>query len=151
MPGFYNIADATVNIADAEGFGLATLESLTCGTPVIATMTGGMQDQVMTAEGPAGVALYPISQSVIGSQQVPYIYEDRISSKQFKNALDQMYSGGHEFRRDLGRKGLKHIKENYAHDKFEKLWVDTMLKVHEQCGSWENRKGYNGITFKEIA
>ena len=25
-----------------------------------------------------------------------------------------------------------------------------MLKVHEECGSWETRKGYNGITFKEI-
>jgi hypothetical protein len=62
-----------------------------------------------------------------------------------------MYSGGHEFRRDLGRKGLKHIQENYAHHDFEKLWVDTMLKVHEECGSWETRKGYNGITFKEIA
>jgi len=86
-------ADVTVNIADAEGFGLATLESLTCGTPVIATMTGGMQDQVMTSEGPAGIALHPISKAIIGSQDVPYIYEDRISEKQFKNALDQMYSG----------------------------------------------------------
>jgi glycosyltransferase involved in cell wall biosynthesis len=151
MPGFYNAADVTVNIADAEGFGLATLESLTCGTPVIATMTGGMQDQVMTAEGPAGVALHPISKAIIGSQQVPYIYEDRISDKQFKNALDQMYSGGHEYRRELGRLGRKHIEQNYAHANFEKLWVNTMLKVHEECGSWETRKGYNGITFKEIA
>jgi glycosyltransferase involved in cell wall biosynthesis len=150
MPGFYNVADVTVNIADAEGFGLATLESLTCGTPVIATMTGGMQDQVMTADGAAGVAIYPISKSIIGSQNVPYIYEDRISDKQFKNALSEMYDGGHEYRRELGRKGLKHIQENYSFDAFEKSWVDTMLKIHEKCGSWDTRKGYNGITFKEI-
>ena len=31
----YNAADFTINISDAEGFGLATLESLACGTPII--------------------------------------------------------------------------------------------------------------------
>jgi len=150
MPGFYNVADITINIADAEGFGLATLESLTCGTPVIATMTGGLQDQVSTSQGDAGVGIYPISKAVIGSQSVPYIYEDRISANQFKNALTQMYECGHEYRRELGMIGLKHIQENYAFKDFEDKWVSTMLKVHEECGSWDTRKGYNGITFKEI-
>ena len=39
----YNISDVTVNISDAEGFGLSTLESLSCGTPIIVNMTGGLQ------------------------------------------------------------------------------------------------------------
>lgn len=150
MPGFYNVADVTINIADAEGFGLATLESLSCGTPVIATMTGGMQDQVMTIDGPAGIPLYPIAQSVIGSQTVPYIYEDKISDKQFKTALTQMYDSGEEHRRELGDLGRKHIETHYSFEKFQQDWVKTMLKIHEECGSWETRKGYNGITFKEI-
>ena len=30
----YNIADCTINISDAEGFGLATFESLACETPI---------------------------------------------------------------------------------------------------------------------
>ncbi len=42
----YNMADFTINISDAEGFGLATLESLSCGTPIIVNMTGGLQEQV---------------------------------------------------------------------------------------------------------
>ena len=66
MPTFYNIADVTINISDAEGFGLATLESLSCGTPIIATMTGGLQEQVLGAEGENGVPLYPSSKSIIG-------------------------------------------------------------------------------------
>ena len=37
----YSMADCTINIADAEGFGLGTLESLACETPIIVTMTGG--------------------------------------------------------------------------------------------------------------
>ncbi len=46
----YNIADCTINISDAEGFGLATLESLSCGTPIIVNMTGGLQEQVTDGE-----------------------------------------------------------------------------------------------------
>ena len=57
MGAFYNIADVTINISDAEGFGLATLESLSCGTPIIANMTGGLQEQVIGPEGENGVAI----------------------------------------------------------------------------------------------
>ena len=39
----YNAADFTINISDAEGFGLSTLESLSCGTPIIVNMTGRYQ------------------------------------------------------------------------------------------------------------
>ena len=39
----YNSVDCTINISDAEGFGLATLESLSCGVPIIVNMTGGLQ------------------------------------------------------------------------------------------------------------
>ena len=46
LSAFYNMADCTINIADAEGFGLSSLESLACGTPIISTMTGGLQDQI---------------------------------------------------------------------------------------------------------
>ena len=44
---FYNMADCTINIADAEGFGLATLESLSCETPIVVNMTGGLQERVV--------------------------------------------------------------------------------------------------------
>ena len=91
MPTLYNFADVTVNISDAEGFGLATLESLSCGVPIIVTETGGLQDQVKRGKTNFGVGIKPISKAVIGSQQVPYIYEDRISQKDFNRALTKMY------------------------------------------------------------
>jgi glycosyltransferase involved in cell wall biosynthesis len=68
MGQFYNMADVTINISDAEGFGLATLESLSCGTSIIANMTGGLQEQVMGPDGENGVAIYPFFKAVIGSQ-----------------------------------------------------------------------------------
>lgn len=151
MPIFYNIADVTVNISDAEGFGLATLESLSCATPIIATMTGGLQEQVIGPEGPNGVPLYPASKAIIGSQQVPYIYEDRLSKKSFFSALSQLYHGGEEYRKELGERGRRHVLANYNFNDFNERWVNLMLKVHEEHGSWETRKGYSSITFKEIA
>jgi glycosyltransferase involved in cell wall biosynthesis len=151
MGNFYRIADVTINISDAEGFGLATLESLSCGTPIIANMTGGLQEQVLGPEGENGVAIFPASKAIIGSQQVPYIYEDRISKEAFFAALDKMYFIDEKARRELGEQGHRHVRNNYSFEEFEEQWVNTMLKVHEEEGSWETRKGHNGIVFKEIA
>lgn len=150
MGAFYNIADVTINISDAEGFGLATLESLSCGTPIIANMTGGLQEQVIGPEGENGVAIFPSSKAVIGSQQVPYIYEDRISKESFIAALDKMYSCGEEQRNELGMQGHRHCRANYSFDDFEKKWVSTMLDVHEKHSSWSTNN-YSSIVFKEVA
>ena len=148
---FYQMADVTINIADAEGFGLATLESLSCGTPIIATVTGGLQEQVMTPETQFGIPLFPASKSIIGSQQVPYIYEDRLNNSQVKSALSNMYDLGAEERNKMGALGRIHVLENYNFNNYGKQWVDLMTKIHETEGSWETRKNYNGITFKEVA
>ena len=150
MNSFYNMADVTVNISDAEGFGLATLESLSCGTPIIATMTGGLQEQVIAGDKQCGIPLFPTSKAIIGSQTVPYIYEDRISKDHFKSALSNMYDMGPEARAELGANGRQHVMKNYNFDDFQKKWVDLILKVHEKEGSWETRKKYNRTTFKEI-
>ena len=66
----YNASDYTIGISDAEGFGLSTLESLSCGTPIIATMTGGLQEQVVGSYGMNGIGLYPATKAIIGSQNV---------------------------------------------------------------------------------
>jgi glycosyltransferase involved in cell wall biosynthesis len=151
LPAYYNIADVTVNISDAEGFGLATLESLSCGTPIIATVTGGLQDQILGEGGPFGVPLFPSSKAIIGSQEVPYIYEDRLNKDHFISALDNIYDMGPDSRAELGKLGRIHVLKNFNFNNFNDQWVKFMLKAHEESGSWETRKGYNGIYFKEVA
>ena len=148
---FYNIADVTVNISDAEGFGLATLESLACGTPIIVTMTGGLQEQVQRGKNKFGVSIEPSSKVIIGSQEVPYIYEDRISQRDFNRALTKMYKLTDSQRTELGLKGRDHVLNNYNFKNFEKTWVDFMLEVHEKHGSWDTRKGYSSISIREVA
>ena len=88
---------------------------------------------------------------MIGSQDVPYIFEDRIGEAQVVSALEKMYHLGREGRKELGTKGRNHVMKNYNFETFNKQWVDIMTKLYEEEGSWETRKGYNGIRFLEVA
>jgi glycosyltransferase involved in cell wall biosynthesis len=146
----YNIADCTINISDAEGFGLATLESLSSGVPIIVNMTGGLQEQVTDGEEWFGIGLTPASKSIIGSQEVPYIHEDRLNKEDFLNALRKMYNMTPEERKELGQKGRQHVIKNYNFIDFEKKWVELMDSIHEKYGSWENRKEYKAWNFEEV-
>ncbi len=146
----YNMADVTVNIADAEGFGLATLESLACETPIIVNMTGGLQEQVTDGEEWFGVGIEPSSKAVIGSQDIPWIYEDRCNKDDFINALEKIYNMSKEERGELGAKGRNHVLQNYNFDQYGKQWVDLMTKIHEEHGSWDTRKKYKAWTGQEV-
>jgi D-inositol-3-phosphate glycosyltransferase len=50
MPLFYSAADVTVVPSYHETFGLAAVESLACGTPVVATRAGGLMTVVRDGE-----------------------------------------------------------------------------------------------------
>ena len=146
----YNIADCTVNISDAEGFGLATLESLACETPIIVNMTGGLQEQVTDGENWFGIGLEPTSKSIIGSQDIPWIYEDRLSEEVVVDALEKMYNMTEEERKSLGTAGRNHVIKNYNFEDFCKKWDETLTMVYNEMGSWETRKNYKNWVLKEI-
>jgi glycosyltransferase involved in cell wall biosynthesis len=147
----YNMADCTVNISDAEGFGLATLESLACETPIIVNMTGGLQEQVTDGEEFFGIGLKPTSKGIIGSQEIPWIYEDRLSEESVVDALLKIYNMSEEERSELGRKGRNHVMTNYNFDNFVKRWDELFTAVHDESGSWDTRKPYdNRWVLKEI-
>ena len=146
----YNLADCTLNISDAEGFGLATLESLSTGTPIIVTMTGGLQEQVTDGEEWFGIGIEPASKALIGSQQVPYIFEDRINKEEFIDALTKMMNMSDADIKKLGKKGLAHVRKNYNFEDFSKKWVEVMDSIYENHGSWKDRKLYNNWTLEEI-
>jgi len=147
----YNIADCTINISDAEGFGLATLESLSCGTPIIVSMTGGLQEQVIDGDKTFGVPVYPSSKAVIGSQQIPWIYEDRLNEDDVVAAMEKIYNMTKEEREKMGKDGRDHVMKNYNFENFNKTWVDVLTKLHENQGSWETRKYTKRWTLKEVA
>ena len=147
----YNMADCTLNISDAEGFGLSTFESLSCGTPIIVNMTGGLQEQVTDGENWFGIGIEPASKAVIGSQDVPYIYEDRVSREDFIAALHKIHSMNKEERKKLGSMGREHVLTNYNYDQYCSKWVEIIDNVCDKYGSWENRKNYQAWSFSKVS
>ena len=151
LAAMYNMVDCTINISDAEGFGLGTLESLSCGTPIIVNMTGGLQEQVTDGKNWFGIGIEPTSKTIVGSQEVPFIYEDRLSKEPVVEALVEMFNKTHEERRELGLKGRKHVEINYNFDDFIKTWDEIFTRVHEEHGSWETRNRKQNWTLEEVA
>ena len=150
LAGLYSAADCTINISDAEGFGLSTLESLSCETPIIVNMTGGLQEQVTDGEKWFGFGIEPSSKAIIGSQDVPYIYEDRISKEDFIATLEKFINLPKSEREKFGTTGRQHVMDNYGFDQYHRLWKQTLDSVIEKNGSWENRKNYKHWTLEEI-
>jgi glycosyltransferase involved in cell wall biosynthesis len=146
----YTLADCTINIADAEGFGLATFESLACETPIIVTMTGGLQEQVTNGEEWFGIGIEPSSKAIIGSQEIPWIYEDRLNGEEVISAMEKMYNMPKEEREELGRKGRQHVITNYNREEIMEKWDDLFTRIYEENGSWENRKNYKSWHMKEV-
>jgi len=50
LPLYYSAADVCVVPSHHETFGLVALESLACGTPVVATRVGGMESVIRHGE-----------------------------------------------------------------------------------------------------
>jgi len=142
MATLYNLADITVNISDAEGFGLSCLESLACETPAIVHKTGGLQEQITDGKNEFGVGIEPSSRQVVGSQLVPYVMEDRMSKSDFINALMKMYEMNEDDRAKLGSMGRKHVMKNYNFNNFNNDWAKLLEEVHNKHGSWDNRKSH---------
>jgi len=138
----YNAIDCTINISDAEGFGLATLESLACEKPIIVNLTGGMQDQITDGTTTFGIGIDPVSKAVIGSQNVPYIYEDRLSEADVVNAMKEMFYKSQAERDELGRLGREYVLKQFNFETFLDRWDTLLTKIYDEKGSWENRAGY---------
>ena len=130
----YNISDFCINISFAEGFGLTTLEAMMTGAPIIAAKTGGLTRQVINHKNGQqnGVALDIDVKTLVGSQSVPYIYEDYVSNKNISAGLMKLhtmwYKDPKKYKR-LRKKVLKYAREEFSHENIVNLWHDSMLKA----------------------
>lgn len=147
---FYNCADVVCNISHSEGFGLGTLEALSCETPIIALKTGGLTEQVTDGVNTFGVALEPKVKIVTGGQDVPYIYQDYCLKEDFISALELMYSMPKEQRESIGKLGREHALKNFGFEDAKKKWVSVLEDVYRTNGSWETRKNYQAYNITKF-
>ena len=124
----YNIADVQVLLTSNEGWGLTLTEAMLAGTPIIANVTGGMQDQMRfvdengkwftpskeipsnhtgkyTSHGEWAFPVYPTNRSLQGSPKTPYIWDDRCNPEDAAAQIKNLYDMGREKRKLLGLKG----------------------------------------------
>jgi len=111
----YNATDGCALISSNEGWGLSLTEAMICGKPIIATVTGGMQDQMrfededgnwikFTEEfgsnhrgkykkhGKWAYPVFPSNLSIVGSLPTPYIFDDRAEPFHIAEQIDKLYS-----------------------------------------------------------
>lgn len=122
MNALYNAVDVTINFSLNEGFGMSVHESLLAGTPVIATATGGMTEQMTDGTKEFGILMHAEQKLLVGSQQVPYIYEDIVSTDQLANSIWDVYKMSPEQRRELGMAGRAHLEANNRVEDIVSAW-----------------------------
>ncbi|MBT7912542.1 glycosyltransferase family 4 protein [Candidatus Bathyarchaeota archaeon] len=138
----HNLADIYTNISFAEGFGLGTLEAMQCGVPIVCTKTGGMTRQVVDHRDGSehGIGLEIELQTIVGSQQVPYIYEDYVSIETIAQAYLTMYEMGPEARKALGQKARDYVLSEFTLQKTIDDWHDslneTLTRFHSGKPRW---------------
>lgn len=146
MNVLHNISDACINISYAEGFGLPTLESMQCGKPIIAVKTGGLTRQVVDHRDGSenGIALPVEFQTCVGSQVVPYIYEDYVSNNTVADAIEKMYRMDPEERKNLGQKARSYVQSEFSYQNVIDRWHETL---NETIENWKTRyKSWEKVT-----
>jgi len=165
----YNLADVTCNPSSAEGFGLSHMESMMAGTPTIATVCGGLQDQMgfrnkdgkflelkdFCLETPSnstglmgeqhGPWTYPLwpNPSLQGSPLTPYIYDSRPTIEDIATALKFWYNAGREERKRCGSIGRDWAIENGFTAK--NMADSTAIAIDSGINNFKPRQKYSVI------
>tara|TARA_Y100000310_G_scaffold153648_1_gene153063 strand:- start:1253 stop:2473 length:1221 start_codon:yes stop_codon:yes gene_type:complete len=147
MNRLYNACDFCVNIACNEGFGLSTLEAMQSGKPIIALKTGGLTRQVVDHRDGSenGIALDPDVRNLVGSQMVPYIYEDHVTNENLSSAFLKLYDLGPDGRKKLGKKARAYALSEFNIENTIKDWDKTLEYTID---TWRDR--YSSWDFLEI-
>ena len=144
----YNIVDCTINIANNEGFGLTTAESLMAGTPIIVSVTGGLQDQCGfnfsadeyikvgtlhkskgTPHGDWVIPVWAAATNLNGSVPTPYIFDDRVNDNDVADAIMTVYNWGRKERKERGKKGREFVKKNLSSKVMSDSFIDGIEKT----------------------
>jgi glycosyltransferase involved in cell wall biosynthesis len=168
----YNITDVQIQLTSNEGWGLSLTEALLVGNPIIANVTGGMQDQMrfvkdgkwmeLDADFPSNhngtikecgewaFPVFPTNRSLVGSPLTPYIWDDRCTSEDAAEQLMNVYSLSKEERKARGLKGREWALSDEAGFTSEKMGVNIIETLDELFATWKPREKYEFINLNEV-
>ena len=168
----YNLADAQILLTSNEGWGLSLTEALLTGTPIIANVTGGMQDQMRFEDengnwidfdadfpsnhtgkykncGEWAFPVYPVARTLKGSPSTPYIWDDICRAEDAADRIMELYEMGSEERKRRGMEGYKWATGDEA-GFTSKLMADRVVNaVEETFNTFQPREKFEFINTNE--
>ena len=164
----YNSTDVQIQLTSNEGWGLSLTEAMLAGNPIIANVTGGMQDQMRFQDnkglwftpdenipsnhrgtykthGPWAFPVFPTSISIVGSPPTPYIFDDRCEAGDAANQLTEVYNLGFETRKKFGLMGREWATGGEAGFTAEIQGERVIQNIDKLFETWKPRAKYELI------
>jgi glycosyltransferase involved in cell wall biosynthesis len=168
MNYLYNCVDAQILLTSNEGWGLSLTEAILTGKPIIANVTGGMQDQMRFEDekglwidfddqfpsnhrgrykkcGPWAFPVFPTSISIVGSVPTPYIFDDRCEASDAADRIFEVYNLGPDKRKAIGLVGREWAIGDEAKFTSEKMTYSIISNLDKLFQTWKPRKKYELI------
>jgi hypothetical protein len=165
---FYNLAHLQILISSNEGWGLSLTEALAAGTPILANVQGGMQDQmrfedennnwldfskdvpsnsdkIFLTHGSWAFPVFPNNKSLQGSPSTPYIWDNRCNPADVAYQLETAYLLGKEKLKELGLKGSEWIRSQEAGFTSEIMSERIIEGIEEVFNKWTPRNNFELI------
>jgi glycosyltransferase involved in cell wall biosynthesis len=168
----YNSTDAQILLTNNEGWGLSLTEAILAGNPIIANVTGGMQDQMrftkkgkwidFDAEFPSNhtgkykehgewaFPVYPTNRSIQGSPLTPYIWDDRCNAEDAAEQIMNVYKLSKEERKALGLKGREWALSDEAGFTSSNMGKKVITTLDKLFKTWKPREKYEFINTNEV-
>jgi glycosyltransferase involved in cell wall biosynthesis len=173
MSLLYNCTDAQILLTSNEGWGLSLTEAILSGNPIIANVTGGMQDQMRFEDengnwfipspevpsnhtgkykkhGKWAFPVYPTNRSIQGSPPTPYIFDDRCRSEDAAEQIMAIYSLSKEERKAIGLAGREWACGDEAGFTSVKQGERVIEAFDELFKTWKPREKYELINTNEV-
>jgi glycosyltransferase involved in cell wall biosynthesis len=167
----YNSTDTQILLTNNEGWGLSLTEAMLVGNPIIANVTGGMQDQMrfsnkgkwidFDAEFPSNhtgkykehgewaFPVYPTNRSIQGSPLTPYIWDDRCNAEDAAEQIMNVYKLSKEERKALGLKGREWALSDEAGFTSSNMGKKVITTLDKLFKTWKPREKYEFINTNE--
>ena len=172
---YYNLADITALVSSNEGWGLSLTESMMAGTPILANVTGGMQDQMRFEDedgnwikfiekfgsnhlgkykkhGKWAFPVFPRNISLIGSPPTPYIFDDRCDFRDVASQLSSAYAlkmeDSNEYSK-LGEAAREWVTSDESMMTAANMCINVIDGIDETFNTWTPRTLFNLIKIED--
>ena len=172
MNWLYNLTDVQIQLTSNEGWGLSLTEAILVGNPIIANVTGGMQDQMrftkdgkwvdfdadfpsnhngtIREHGDWAFPVYPSNKSLVGSPLTPYIWDDRCKPEDAAEQLLTVYNLGKEERKRRGMLGREWALSDEAGLTAENMGKNIIETLDRLFATWTPRPKFEFINANTV-